>query len=161
MPNEQTQAALEIVQARLERDPESYDQGEWGNTDPDCETPGCIAGHIVAGVDSARKGYERRLKAMADRTDPTAREDAIRDAATEALGLETAPRLFESRWPPVWIEKAGGEVHLTALEITGPSTEEALVVLEAVLTGRLDEVLEPSTKLYEHQSVALAQAAEE
>ena len=161
MLNEQAEAALEIVEARLERDPESYDQGEWGNTVPDCETPGCIAGHIVAGVDSARKGYERRLKRMVDRTDPTAREHAIRDAATEALGLKTAPRLFESQWPPVWIEKAGGEVHPIALEITGPTTEEALVVLEAVLAGQLDEVLEPSTKLYEDRSEALAQAAEE
>ena len=160
MLKEQTQAALEIVPARLERDPESYDQGEWGNTEPDCKTPGCIAGHIVAGVDSARKGYQRRLKAMADPTDSRARENAIRDAATDALGLETAPRLFEPQWPAQWIEKTGGEVHAIIFEITGPTTEEALVVLEAALTGELDEVLQPSTKLYEGRSEALAQAAE-
>ena len=51
-------------------------------------------------------------------------------------------------------------MHAIVFEITGPTTEEALVILEAALAGELDEVLEPSTKLYEDRSEALAQAAD-
>ena len=151
MLNQQGRKALEIVRARIEREPESYGQCEWGNTRPDCDTPACIAGHIIAGVETARKGYERRLAAADDPNDTEQRDDAIRDAATEALGLERAPRLFNPDWPPEWIEKAGSKVHPVALDITGPLPEEAVLVLDAVLTGELDEALEPADALYERR----------
>ena len=152
--------ALETVRTRIAQKPENYEQDAWGNTHPDCDTPGCIAGHIIARVASAREGYKRRMAEAHDPGDERVRDDAIRDAATEALGLTTAPQLFDPRWPPN--DREGrGKSHPVALEITGPMAEDAILVLDAVLSGRLNEALEPSAYLYGPEDEAAAEPTAE
>ena len=150
MLSEKGQIALDAVCCQLRTDPESYEQGEWGaGNEPDCDTPACVAGHIVATMKSAKAGYRRRLDELGGTATKTERDDAIRDAATETLGLKETPRLFEPQWPREWLERAGGTPEHPLIRKIEPSADEAMMVLETIMDGELDEALEPSTILHE------------
>lgn len=148
LENEKAQFALDAVCCEIRADPEGYDQGSWGNGAPDCETPGCIAGYLVATTSTGREAYERLTKGMGpdDGTGNGERGDALRQAATEALGLEQPPRLFEPDWPTEWLEAAGlpPGSDVVGLRVE-PGPDTALAVMSAIIDGDLDEALEPST----------------
>ena len=150
MPSDDVYIALDAVRSRLEEKPDGYEQATWGNNEePSCETPGCIAGHIVATVKDAQKGYRRRIQGLKDGGTTSEHEDAIRDAATEALGLDKTPRLFEPTWPIKWFEKAGYSTKDVLLPRIEPRPEDAIAILSAILEGDLEEALEPSRTLDE------------
>ena len=148
MLNQKGLLALDAVCCQLEAEPASYEQGEWGADDkPSCDTPGCVAGHIVATIKSANARYKRRIAELKGTATKTDHENAIQDAATEALGLKETPRLFEPEWPCQWIEKAGGTTEHWILPDIEPSADDAIMVLQTVMDGKLDEALEPSEML--------------
>ena len=148
MLSEDGHIALDTVCGRLHDDPESYEQAAWGTGGrPDCNTPGCVAGQIVATMKSANAGYKRRIKELGRTATRTEHEDAIRDAATDALGLDRTPRLFEPEWPREWIERAGGQAEHATLRDIEPCADKAIMVLQTIMDGELDEALEPSKML--------------
>ena len=109
MLNEKGQIALEAVCSELREVPDGYDQSEWGvNSKLSCSTPSCVAGYIVATMKCAQAGYERRIQKAEGEATRADHENAIRDAATETLGLKATPRLFDPQWPREWIKRAGG-----------------------------------------------------
>ena len=144
LSNEKALIAVDAVCCHLRNDPGSYDQGDWGNGTPDCETPGCIAGHLVAATKIGREGYERRTRSRGADASDTQRGDAIRKAATEALGLEETPRLFEPEWPREWLNAADLIPEDPEWSRVEPSADTALAVLGAIMDGDLDEALAPS-----------------
>ena len=141
LKNEKALSALNAVCCHIRADPESYDQGEWGNGAPDCETPGCIAGYLVAVTRAGREAYERRTKALGADISDSQRGDAVREAATEALGLEQTPRLFQPDWPREWLEAADLEPEADFGRRIEPGPDTALAVLSAIMDGDLDEAL--------------------
>lgn len=152
LKNETTSSALEAVCDHLQANPDTYDQAAWGNGIPSCNTPGCIAGHVVAATKKGHEAY-RRLTSRPGITEDE-RRDAVRAAATEGLGLEKTPRLFEPEWPRNWFTTADirlAENHMKQVE---PSPEIALAVLYAIRDGDLDEALEPSTMWDEEDDTA-------
>ena len=150
MLSQEGQIALDAVCSQLRADPESYEQSQWGaGRKPNCDTPVCVAAHIVATIKSAHAGYKRRLGELDSRATRSEQSKAIRDAATEALGLNETPRLFEPQWPREWLERAGSTPEHAMFREIEPSADEAIVVLQTIMDGELDEALEPSTMLHE------------
>ena len=148
MLDEQGCIALEAVCFQLGSNPESYEQSAWGNgCEPDCNSPECIAGHIVSTMTKGHAAYERKLRMIEGVPTSTDVENAIRDAATETLGLTAVPRLFEPEWPREWLEQAGCIPEHPEFREIDPSADEAVIVLLTIIDGELDEALEPSLKL--------------
>ena len=155
MLSQEGQIALDAVCCQLRADPESYEQSQWGaGGKPNCDTPVCVAGHIVATIKSADAGYKRRLGELDSTATRTQQKNAIRDAATEALGLKETPRLFEPQWPREWLERAGSRPEHAMFREIEPAAAEAIMVLETIMDGELDEALEPSRMLHERPEEA-------
>lgn len=149
LENEKALSALDAVCCHLRADPGSYDQGDWGNGTPDCETPGCVAGYLVAVTRAGREAYERLTKPLGPNASDTQRGDAVREAATEALGLDETPRLFEPDWPREWLEAADMVPGDRLSKRIEPGPDTALAVLGTIMDGDLDEALRPSTSFGE------------
>ena len=148
MLNEQGHIALEAVCFALGSNPESYDQSAWGSGGKlECNSPECIAGHIVSAMTKGHAAYARKLRMIEGVPTSTDVENAIRDAATETLGLTAVPRLFEPEWPREWLEQGGGIPEHPGFREIEPSADEAVIVLQTIMDGELDEALEPSLKL--------------
>ena len=133
---------LKTTRTRIADDPASYRQGAWGNGRPECGTPGCIAGHIIA-VDA-----ERQARVLG--IDEEARDSAIEREATSALELETTPKLFDPVWPREWQFLCGRRARPAttppmAPHCFRPDAKDAVAVLDAILDGRIEDPLDKST----------------
>ena len=148
MLDEQGCIALEAVCCELGSNPESYEQSAWGRGGkPDCNSPECIAGHIVYTTTKGQDAYARKLCMIEGVPTSTDVQNAIRDAATETLGLSAVPRLFEPEWPKQWLEQGGGIPEHPGFWQIEPSADEAVIVLQTIIDGELDEALDPSLTL--------------
>ena len=124
---------LGSARASISADPATYRQREWGNGQPACGSPGCIAGHIVAQDPDAIK----RVQAASHGN----RSYVLADEATAALELEDLPKLFAGAWPGEWFEAAEANRHGDNPVV--PTARHAVAVLDAILDGRITAALDP------------------
>ena len=129
---EQQKRALGRARTRIGNEPRSYRQQCWGTGPADCNTPGCVAGHIVA---SDPERLDRVMKL--DRS--WLRREAVEREAHAALGLEDSPALFSAAWPKRWLRTAG--VNAPGPGWRHPTAREAAAVLSAVLDGKILDAL--------------------
>ena len=127
------QRILAGVRESICRAPESYDQGDWRVGEPTDDDPGCIATHIIA--------QDPALLSEARGREPDDGRYSAEEVATKALGLEQPPRLFNGLWPPSWFRAAG--LARESDSYAKPDADDAVAVLDAVLSGRLAGVLKP------------------
>ena len=173
--NERAKELLHDARTAIRSEPRSYAQHGWGDAAPSCESPCCVAGHIVAAKTKRTKLNQEKTEEAASRTqswlqsrhadakayatkqDPGLTSDAANVraarhgtgfAATHALGLEEVPRLFDATWPPAWIEETTKRPADKARMFAGkisPNAEEAAAVLLAIIKGGLPDALYAST----------------
>ena len=144
---------LRKARAAIRRHPESYDQAVWGAPGkPSCETPACVAGHIVSETDSGRSAYEVALsdpEVRAESNPERRHQLAVVRAATEALALSRSPKLFEPVWPRKWLDSLGYEnqdADYPMGDIIEPSAEEAIAIINGIIDGQLTDALKESTR---------------
>ena len=112
-------AILERVAARIEDDPDAYDQDNWGEVDrsTECGTRACIAGHVLleAGYDLSRSPFSVFVH-----RDTRKRAFPPTEAAA-VLGLTRAEAeyLFAGAWVPTGVETFADleDHHLTAKRV--------------------------------------------
>ena len=132
----------------IRQSPETYDQLTYGLGSISCNTPGCVAGHIIADNAELRNELKRKL----DGEDLTLDAEykigtAIHEIATKALGGFGDPLLFLSDWPVAWLKdanEANGEPDIPTHgnKMFLPTPNEAIKVLEGILDGRIQEALD-------------------
>lgn len=149
--SDECRAGLENAIDGIRNEPKAYQQGNWGSRfdgAPSCNSPACVAGHIVAGSQSGPALYRAARYEMSrdGETDPSnLHAMATAEAATKTLGLTLIPMLFEGVWPVEWAQTVGisnpemdGDAHFA------PKPDDAVTVLNAVLDGKLPDALDMS-----------------
>ena len=129
---------LKKVRDAIEMEPDMYTQDSWGlasylynDFSPmlTCNTPGCIAGHVIVHGDPTR--------AMGIMDGDT----HISDIARELLGISSQQRdyLFDAKWPVAWARYAEGPVPLYGYQQHRPSTSEAVQLLNRLIEYGFEE----------------------
>ena len=155
---EQQQRLLTNAREAIRSQPESYNQMQYGTGVPDCGSPGCIAGHVVAGDRELSDELNEQLKAEGQGREDgreslkEARENlkdraagAIQRIASRVLRTEHRPWLFRSSWPIEWRQKADLPHNPRLPSDAGffcPTWREAIQVLDGILDGRIDDAFD-------------------
>ena len=127
---------------RIKREPKSYNQESFGQGILSCDSPACIAGHIVA-ADAASLAKVQELLPTCQSY--TQKAQTIARLAETALKIPEMPKLFGARWRRDWFDKAEVTVPDARQhnEWLVPDTDDAIAVLTAILDGRIEDALTP------------------
>ena len=151
-PTERQTDLLRKARNAILRRPETYDQTTYGGHSINCDTPACVAGHIVEADSALREEMARPLRdwRAENAGKPDTLEFRIQQTAGQGLGLPFRPVLFEASWPRSW-QPAGSKspVHEFDSKRFTPSAKDAVKVLDEIIAGRntlalTDAVLESS-----------------
>ena len=128
--------------ASISNQPDSYEQMKYGTGRIDCNSPACVAGHIVAADRQCRNALSEALKTQLL---PDCEWQHIRRIAREGLNLDNSPAVFASWWPTDWCTRANTpRPERNANESwMVPEVATAIAVLTAVLDGRITDALAP------------------
>ena len=129
------------------KEPDGYDQERYGMGIISCNTPACIAGHIVASEPSLREELLLQLEGEdlsgSDGIDRIG--SAIHTIACTALGTPAHPRVFRSAWPRNWVEENTSGSDSKAEETFVPTAADAVKVIGRILSGEIRNALRSGT----------------
>ena len=88
----------------IREEPGSYDQRTYGGAAISCQTPACVAGHIVASSRRLRTLLAEQLSQIAQerKISRDAAAARVEQIALEGLELFHYPPLFKASWPIAW-----------------------------------------------------------
>ena len=122
------------------KEPEGYDQERYGMGIISCDTPACIAGHIVASEPALREELLLQLEGE-DLSGPDGIErigSAVHLIACTALGTPVHPQLFRSGWPIGWLKGASTHASRNQGDDTFvPTAADAVNVIGRTLDGEI------------------------
>ena len=141
-------ALLTKARDAIKRRPETYDQMTYGTGTINCETPGCVAGHIV----ETDVGLQAELSERITCADLSVAQKGqvagiVNDLATTALGTGKNPLLLRGCWPTAWLNLAAKPNKERRKGVGDdptfvPSPKEAVLVIDAILNGQIQGALE-------------------
>ena len=150
MLTETQRRLLTAARLSIEKEPASYDQEYFGDGKLSCNSPACIAAHIVAADPKHLADARRRLKRCGTGTE---KAQMIGGLAELALQLREPPALFGARWRREWFEKAGAAIPVPRKhdKWIAPTSADATRILQAILDGRISDGLAPPPKVTDTQ----------
>ena len=138
---ERQRVLLTRARNAISRQPENYDQRTYGAGRISCDTPACVAGHIVCSINER----EAELAGFASERESRRSSGigaAIQEIALEELHLWQQPPLFSPTWPIAW-RPAGSSTPAEDDDAKRfvPTAADAVDVLDRILDGRIKEAL--------------------
>ena len=146
MLTETQRRLLTAARLSIEKDPATYDQENFGDGNLNCDSPGCIAAHILAADPRHLADARPRLQRC---TTAYQKAQTIGELAEAALELQETPALFIRRWAREWFKKAGAPIPMPQKHDKWivPTSTDATTILEAILDGRINDGLACPPKL--------------
>ena len=125
----------------IAKNPEGYDQDRYGMGFISCNTPACVAGHIVASDPGLREELLRQLEGenLSGSDGIETIGSAVNLIACSALGTpDHQPHLFRSAWPIGWLEGPSADAARNQGEDTFvPTADDAVAVINKILDGEI------------------------
>ena len=135
---ERQRVLLTRARNAISRQPENYDQRTYGAGRISCDTPACVAGHIVCSINKR----QAELAGFAGERESMGIGAAIQEIALEELHLWQQPPLFSPTWPIAWrpAESSTPAEDEDAKRFV-PTAADAVDVLDRILDGRIKEAV--------------------
>ena len=135
------QELLTKARDRIAKNPKGYNQNRYGMGFINCNTPACVAGHIVASEPGLREELLRQLEGenLSGSDGIVTIGSAVNLIACSALGTpDHQPHLFRSAWPIGWLEGPSAEAARDQGEDTFvPTADDAVAVINKILDGEI------------------------